>query len=82
MTTEDLWSVRDVARFLGVPVPTIYAWRHRRAGPPAFRLGKHLRFRPSEVAEWLERQRDAVDDSCQVPAYAEGGPRASTRSRR
>ena len=82
MTMEDLWSVRDVARFLGVPVPTIYAWRHRRVGPPAFRLGKHLRFRPSDVAEWLERQREAVDDSCQVPAYAERGRDATVRRRR
>jgi excisionase family DNA binding protein len=53
-----LWSVRDVARFLGVPAKTIYTWRACGEGPPCFRVGKHLRFRPSEVEAWLETHRD------------------------
>ena len=56
--SEVLWSVRDVARFLGVPAKTVYAWRSRGEGPPCFRVGKHLRFRRSEVETWLETHRD------------------------
>jgi excisionase family DNA binding protein len=54
---ETLWTVRDVARFLGLPVATIYAWRYHGTGPPAFRVGRHLRYRPSEVESWLEEKR-------------------------
>lgn len=56
--SEPLWTVRDVAQFLGVPVATIYTWRARGDGPPGFRVGKHLRFRPSEVESWLEAHRE------------------------
>lgn len=33
-----LWSVDDVAAYLGVPVETLYQWRKRKYGPPAARL--------------------------------------------
>ena len=47
-----LWSISDVAEYLGVPVGTIYQWRVRDEGPPAMRMGKHLRFDPESVARW------------------------------
>lgn len=56
--TDALWTVAEVAEFLGVPIATIYAWRHRGAGPPAFRVGRYLRFRADEVSAWLDAQRD------------------------
>jgi excisionase family DNA binding protein len=52
---ECLWTVADAATFLGVPVATLYQWRHKRIGPPAYRVGRHLRYVPSEVREWLRR---------------------------
>jgi predicted DNA-binding transcriptional regulator AlpA len=59
MTTqvvEPLWSAKQVARFLGVPVATLYQWRYRRTGPRASRVGRHLRYDPAEVRAWLARQ--------------------------
>lgn len=50
-----LWSVHDVAGFLGVPVPTLYKWRYLGTGPAAFRVGRHLRYDPAEVRAWLVR---------------------------
>ena len=29
---EPLWTVEDVAAFLGIPVNTLYQWRYRRTG--------------------------------------------------
>src|SRR2546429_585931 len=29
---DRLWTVDDVSAFLGVPVSTVYQWRHHRAG--------------------------------------------------
>ena len=51
-TLRPLWTIRDVSVFLAVPVGTLYQWRHRGDGPPALRLGKHLRFDPDSVCRW------------------------------
>jgi excisionase family DNA binding protein len=48
-----LLTVQDLADYLDVPVATIYAWRYRRQGPPGFRVGRHLRFRLSDVDQWI-----------------------------
>jgi predicted DNA-binding transcriptional regulator AlpA len=59
MTTrviEPLWTAEDVSVFLGVPVATLYQWRYRRTGPRAYRVGRHLRYRPVEVQAWLEKR--------------------------
>lgn len=48
-----LLTVQDLANYLGVPVATIYAWRYRRQGPPGFRVGRYLRFRRSDVEQWI-----------------------------
>ena len=53
-----LWSIHDVSSFIGVPVATIYQWRVRGDGPPAMRLGRHLRYDPQTVSEWAHRQEE------------------------
>ncbi len=53
-TPERLWTVDDLAAFLGVPVQTLYQWRYLQSGPPAYRVGRHLRYDPSAVRSWLE----------------------------
>jgi len=53
-----LWNVQDLAEFLDVPVATIYKWRTSGEGPHGFRVGRYLRFRESDVLEWLETRRD------------------------
>jgi excisionase family DNA binding protein len=37
---ERLLSVDEVAEFLGIPVATLYQWRHKGAGPDAYRVGR------------------------------------------
>ena len=53
---DQLLTVEDLAGFLDVPVATVYAWRHRRQGPPGFRVGRHLRFRWSDVERWIDER--------------------------
>jgi excisionase family DNA binding protein len=52
-TVQPLWTVDDTATYLGVPVETLYAWRKKRTGPPAARVGKHLRYDPDTVRAWF-----------------------------
>jgi excisionase family DNA binding protein len=59
-TIRKLWSPQDVAEYLGVPVQTIYQWRSRGYGPPGFRVGKHVRFRPADVEAWVDAQSEVA----------------------
>ena len=58
---DRLITVQELADYLGVPVATLYQWRYRREGPPGFRVGRHLRYRWSEVEAWIERQLAGAD---------------------
>lgn len=53
---DRLLSAREVADCLGVPLATIYTWRHRNQGPPGLRVGRHLRYRRRDVEAWIDRQ--------------------------
>jgi excisionase family DNA binding protein len=55
---DRLVNVKELASYLDVPVKTLYAWRYRREGPPAFRVGRHLRYRWSDVERWVEGRVD------------------------
>lgn len=51
-----LATMADLAAYLGIPEKTIRRWRHDGTGPRGLRLGKHVRFRWSDVDAWLEKQ--------------------------
>ncbi|GAA1242742.1 helix-turn-helix transcriptional regulator [Oryzihumus leptocrescens] len=57
---EPLWTPQDVAAFLNVPAKTVYEWRCKDYGPPGRRVGRHLRYRPSEVIAWLDDETRAA----------------------
>lgn len=60
---DQLLSTRDLGVYLDVPVTTLYAWRHRGEGPPAFRVGRHLRYRRVDVEEWIRRRLEEAQFS-------------------
>lgn len=57
-TTRRLWGVQDVSDFLGVPVKTLYTWRHQGYGPKGRRVGRYVRYDPDDVREWFESLDD------------------------
>jgi predicted DNA-binding transcriptional regulator AlpA len=58
MNEDDrLLTAEDLAAFLDVPIKTLYAWRYRGEGPVGFRVGKHVRYRWTDVEQWI---RDRV----------------------
>lgn len=52
--SDQLMTVEEVADFLGVPIATLYQWRHKGTGPVAFRVGRFLRQDPADARAWLE----------------------------
>jgi excisionase family DNA binding protein len=55
---DPLLTPDEVARWLGKPKATLYAWRSRGRGPRGIRVGNALRYRRSEVERWLDDQTD------------------------
>ena len=50
--TEPWTSVEELARHLGVAKDSIYRWIERR-NLPAHRIGRHWKFKVSEVDDWV-----------------------------
>lgn len=58
-TPPELWTIEDLASYLKVSVKTVRDWRLRGIAPRALKLGRHVRFRPEDVHEWLELRESA-----------------------
>jgi excisionase family DNA binding protein len=56
--TPNYLTVEELAEELRLPVQTIYAWRYKGAGPRSLKVGRHVRYRRSDVDQWLEDQAD------------------------
>jgi excisionase family DNA binding protein len=55
-STERLMTLPELSEMLGVPIDTLYGWRHRGEGPVGYRIGRHVRYRRAAAEEWLEMQ--------------------------
>lgn len=55
-STDQLLTPEDLAAELQVPVKTLYAWRYQSTGPRSIKVGRHIRYRRSDVETWLEAQ--------------------------
>jgi excisionase family DNA binding protein len=56
---DTLHTLAEVAELLRVPPATLRYWRHLGSGPRSFRVGRHVRYYRTDVADWLRTQRDA-----------------------
>ncbi len=52
---SQLWSIKRLAEYLDVPVPTIRYWCYKRQ-IPFVKVGRHVRFKPSDVLKWLSEK--------------------------
>lgn len=53
---DEFLTLAEVARLLRVPPATVRYWRHQHTGPRSFRIGRHVRYRQSDVLHWIARQ--------------------------
>ena len=53
---EKLLSPDELAEFFGVPLGTIYRWNYTSTGPRPIKVGRHVRYRESDVERWLDEQ--------------------------
>jgi len=67
MDDQAILSAKELSGYLGVPYKTLLSWRVEGFGPQAMKLGRHLRYRKSDVDQWLAQQRE---DTVGGPALA------------
>jgi excisionase family DNA binding protein len=58
--SDEILRIDELCEWLKISKNTIYKQRSEGTGPPAYRIGKHLRFVRSEVLEWLATKRDSA----------------------
>ena len=51
----EILTIEDVARLLQVTPATVRQWRRMRTGPRGFRMGKGVRYRRSDVEQWIDQ---------------------------
>ena len=72
MVEQRLITTQQLAQYLGVPVATIHRWRYVGTGPPAIKVGRHLRFDPDDLADWIAARRATI---ASARGYKETAPR-------
>ena len=58
--TEQLIDVEALAEYLDVPAATVYRWNYLGTGPSLIKVGRHVRYRSSDVEAWLETRTTAA----------------------
>ena len=57
---QRLMTIHELSDYLQIPVQTLYGWRHERTGPPALKVGRALRYRQTDVDQWLANDSKAL----------------------
>jgi len=61
MSDDQLMTPEQLVEYLQLKsVQVVYKWNATGTGPAYFRVGRHIRFKKSEVDVWLETRRDEV----------------------
>jgi predicted DNA-binding transcriptional regulator AlpA len=58
-TIATLLNEHDVARITGLSVASVRRWRLLRQGPKYIKIGAAVRYKPEDVAGWLESRPSA-----------------------
>lgn len=53
MPLKELWTHEETAEFLRISKATLYALNHKGRGPKFYKVGRHRRYDPVDVAHWL-----------------------------
>jgi hypothetical protein len=51
---EQLFTMEEAAAIIRCPVSTLRYWRGRGEGPPAFKIGRRVVYRETELRGWID----------------------------
>lgn len=53
---ERLLTTEELAEYLNLPIGTLYRFNYIGSGPRPIKVGRHLRYRESDIDRWLDSQ--------------------------
>lgn len=59
MPPDPLWTVTEVAEYLGVTARTVRTWQYSHR-LPHLRIGGTIRFRPDDVVAWAHQFEEST----------------------
>jgi predicted DNA-binding transcriptional regulator AlpA len=68
--TNNALTERDTAKWLGLTVATLRAWRHRGTGPQFRKFGRAVRYLQLDVHAFIEASRVDTRQAVNGPAAA------------
>lgn len=54
---EPLLTSAQVCEILQIPEATLHRWRYVGTAPPAVKVGRHLRFDPGDLRDWIDQKK-------------------------
>lgn len=55
MNPENIFfTPSELALYLQIPISSVYGWRYGGYGPRSHKVGRHVRYRKTDVDIWLE----------------------------
>ena len=58
---RDMLNERQLAEYLKISVPTVRSWRLFRKGPAYHKFGSSVRYRISDVDQWVDSTREQLE---------------------
>ena len=55
------YSNEETAKILGIAKQTLHNLRHHRKGPNYYRIGRLIRYREEDIAEYLNNRRVVLE---------------------
>ena len=59
--TSEFVTEPEAAEQMGVAAVTLRLWRGRGVGPTHYRFGRLVKYKPADVAAWIEARRRESD---------------------
>ncbi|MFD5629957.1 helix-turn-helix transcriptional regulator [Streptomyces sp. NPDC127072] len=75
-------NLPKAAEYLGISPNTLYVWRHRRQGPPSFRMGRRVMYRITTLDAWVRAQEQADSRSNSALNLLSQKPRRRSKAAR
>jgi len=59
---DDKWiSIEEAASYLGIKPVTLRGWIRSKKGVPAHKIGKQWKFKCSELDQWVQSGKSAIE---------------------
>lgn len=52
---SDLWTENELSDYLKLSKRTIQGFRHNKEGPPYLKIGRSVRYSPTQVISWMKK---------------------------